>query len=77
MRYLLAYWLTPLEQRIAALEAQLRASRAEHDALLRRYAALEHDFGEVCEEFVKERIDRCERGRMVVPWATGPLIVEN
>lgn len=59
-----------------ATATMLRTSRAEHDALLRRYMAIEHDYGEVCEELVRLKIATAEEERRI-PWATGRLIVEN
>lgn len=59
-----------------ATATMLRTSRAEYDALLRRFLAVEHDYGEVCEELVKLKVSVAEKERRI-PWATGKLIVEN
>jgi len=58
---------------IAAINAMHRASRAEHDALLRRYNAVEADYAEVCGELA----DRREAARMWIERTIAPRVMEN
>lgn len=57
---------------IEQLRAQLRASRAEHDNVLRRCLAVEHDYEDACQELLSLKKERAR-----IPWAVGELVTRN
>lgn len=62
--------LRSTQAQLTASRAQLLASRAEHDNALRRLAAVEADFAEVCDELRRVRRRERRSRRAMRGWIT-------
>jgi predicted nucleic acid-binding Zn-ribbon protein len=62
--------LRSTQAQLNASQAQLLASRAEHDNALRRLAAVESDYAEVCDELRRVRRRERRQRRAMRGWIT-------